>query len=60
MAKIYERLGNKDEAFRWLDMAFKNHVPYLIGDVPANPDLDGLRSDPRFSDLLRRLVPRSE
>ena len=60
MTKIYERLGNKDEAFRWLDMAFKNHVPYLIGDVPANPDLDGLRSDPRFSDLLRRLVPRSE
>ena len=60
MAKIYERLGNKDEAFRWLDIAFKNHVPYLIWDVPANPDLDGLRSDPRFSDLLRRLVPRSE
>jgi tetratricopeptide (TPR) repeat protein len=55
VAKAHERLGNKDEAFRWLDTAFKDRVPYLIWNLPANPDLDGLRSDPRYTDLLRRL-----
>jgi tetratricopeptide (TPR) repeat protein len=57
VARVYARLGNKDEAFRWLDTALKNHLPYLIWVLPANPDLDGLRSDPRFTDLLRRLGP---
>jgi len=60
VAKVYERLGNNDKAFRWLDTAFKDHVPYLIWDVPANPDLDGLRSDPRYTDLVRRLGPSSD
>ncbi len=52
---IYSRLGNKDEAFRWLDIAFRQHLPYLIWDLPASPALDGLRSDPRYADLLRRV-----
>ena len=60
IGKTYSRLGNKDEAFRRLDIAFKQHLPYLIWDLPADPALDGLRSDPRYTDLLRRLVPRSE
>jgi len=57
---IYSRLGNKDEAFRWLDIAFRQHLPYLVWDLSADPALDGLRSDPRYAGLLRRLVPRSE
>jgi TolB-like protein/DNA-binding winged helix-turn-helix (wHTH) protein/Tfp pilus assembly protein PilF len=60
IAKVYARLGNKDEAFRWLDTAFKNHLPYLIWNLPANPDLEALRSDPRYTDLLRRLQPGSD
>lgn len=60
VARVYTRLGNKDEAFRWLDTALKNHLPYLIWVLPANPDLDGLRSDPRYTDLLRRLEPGSD
>ena len=60
MGTIYWRLGNKDEAFRWLDIAFTQHLTYLIWDLPADPALDGLRSDPRYADLLRRLVPRPE
>ena len=55
IAEVYARLGNKDEAFRWLDTAFKNHVPYLIWDLPASPDLDSLGSDPRYTALLQRL-----
>jgi TolB-like protein/DNA-binding winged helix-turn-helix (wHTH) protein/Tfp pilus assembly protein PilF len=60
LAALNARLGNKDEAFRWLEQAFNDHVPYLIWDFPAGPEFDSLRSDPRYADLLRRLVPRSE
>jgi TolB-like protein/DNA-binding winged helix-turn-helix (wHTH) protein/Tfp pilus assembly protein PilF len=60
IAAIYTRLGQEDEAFRWLDVAFKRRLPHLIWDLPANPDFDDLRSDPRYADLLRRIVPRSE
>jgi len=56
----YTWLGNKDEAFRRLEKAFEDHLPYLIWFMPASPDLDGLRSDPRYAGLMRRLVPRPE
>jgi Tfp pilus assembly protein PilF len=60
IAKVYTRLGNKDEAFFWLDTAFKDHVPYLVWNLPANPALDGLRSEQHYTDLLRRLGPGSD
>jgi tetratricopeptide (TPR) repeat protein len=60
LAGVYMRLGNKDEAFRWLEKASKGHLPYLIWSLPADPEFDDLRSDPRYADLLRRLVPRPE
>lgn len=58
-AAIYTRLGNKDEALRWLQKAFSDHIPYLIWVLPASPDFDALRSDPRYAELLRHLVPRA-
>ncbi len=60
LAGVYTRLGNKHEAFRWLEKALKDHLPYLIWLLPANPAFDDLRSDPRYADLMRRLVPRPE
>lgn len=60
VVKIYERVGNKDEAFGLLDRAFEDHLPYLIWRLPADPDLDGLRSDTRYTALLQRLGPRSD
>jgi len=59
-AVVLARLGKKDEAFRWLEEEFSDRVPYLIWDLPAGPDLDTLRSDPRYADLMRRLVPRPQ
>ncbi len=59
-AIVNTRLRNKDEAFRWLEKALKDRLPYLIWDLPASPAFDDLRSDPRYAGLLRRLVPRSE
>ena len=57
---VLARLGKKNEAFWWLGKEFNDRLPYLIWDFPASPSFDALRSDPRFSDLLQRLVPRSE
>jgi len=55
IAMIYVALGEKDEAFRWLEVAYgpPNH-PYLPW-MRCIPEFKPLRDDPRFSDLLRRM-----
>jgi eukaryotic-like serine/threonine-protein kinase len=58
LAAIYAGLGEKEEAFRWLEKGYEQHsssMPYLTVD----PYWYGLRSDPRYADLLRRIgLPR--
>jgi serine/threonine protein kinase/Tfp pilus assembly protein PilF len=54
IATLYEGLGNKDQAFAWLDRAFAEH-DNSISDLSVDQELDSLRSDPRFAELLRRL-----
>ena len=51
-AIIYNGLGEKDQAFQWLEKAYKDRSgpPYLAIDLM----LDSLRPDPRFADLARR------
>ena len=53
IAEIYIGLGNKDQAFDWLHRAIdqKDWTVFLKSD----PLFDSLRSDPRFSELLRRV-----
>jgi TolB-like protein/tetratricopeptide (TPR) repeat protein len=53
IAEIYIGLGNKDQAFDWLHRAIdqKDWTVFLKSD----PLFDALRSDPRFSELLRRV-----
>jgi serine/threonine protein kinase/tetratricopeptide (TPR) repeat protein len=55
IALIYVALGEKDDAFRWLEAAYgpPNH-PYLPW-MSCAPGFKPLRDDPRFSDLLRRM-----
>ena len=53
MAEIYAQLGDKDEAFEWLEKAYERRT-YLMMYLKVAPNLDPLRSDPRFDDLLRR------
>jgi hypothetical protein len=50
---VYAALGEADEGFRWLDMAFAERSPW-IGYMRVDPRLAPLRSDPRFSRLLTR------
>jgi TolB-like protein/DNA-binding winged helix-turn-helix (wHTH) protein/Flp pilus assembly protein TadD len=53
VAEIYAELGRKDEAFEWLDKAYQERAIHFV-DIKVDPVLDPLRSDPRFTDLLRR------
>ena len=54
IATIYQDLGEKDQAFEWLEKAYADRS-WDLTFLRVNPSLDSLRSDPRFADLLRRL-----
>jgi TolB-like protein/DNA-binding winged helix-turn-helix (wHTH) protein/Tfp pilus assembly protein PilF len=54
-ALAYTGMGNKDEAFAWLQKALAEHSFVLLA-LKVDPAYDPLRSDPRFQDLLRRLA----
>jgi hypothetical protein len=51
---VQASLGNKDEAFKWLDQALDGRFGPLIY-LKVNPIWDPLRSDPRFAERLRRV-----
>ncbi len=53
IALVYAGLGDKNEAFLWLNDAFRSHDAGLVY-LKVDPCLDPLRSDPRFDDLMRR------
>ena len=47
-------LGEKDEAFASLEKAYQQRE-YELTLLRVSPEMDNLRSDPRFTDLLRRV-----
>jgi serine/threonine protein kinase/Flp pilus assembly protein TadD len=54
IATVYIGLGEKDQAFEWLEKAYEARNFGLIL-LKVDPWFDNLRSDPRFQDLLRRM-----
>ena len=52
-ALLNTQLGQKDEAFAWLEKAFDERDPVIV-QLKIDPEFDSLRDDPRFQDLLRR------
>jgi tetratricopeptide (TPR) repeat protein len=54
IAEIYVALGDKDQAFTWLDKAFEDRYAFL-SDVRITPQFDSLRSDSRYAALVRRM-----
>jgi len=54
IAAIHAGLGEKDQAFIWLEKAYEERSGWLIW-LRAEPISDPLRSDPRFQDLLCRV-----
>jgi serine/threonine-protein kinase len=54
IAIIKVGLGDKDQAFAWLNKAYEDRAFFLV-DLKVEPEVDPLRADPRFQDLLRRM-----
>jgi glycerol kinase len=54
IAHLYTRLGEKEQAFVWLDKAYEEHDMWLA-TLKVEPKWDSLRSDPRFQELERRV-----
>lgn len=53
IALVYAGLGDKNEAFAWLDEAYQTNSEGLT-NLKIDPCLDPLRTDPRFARLLER------
>lgn len=54
IAGIYAGLGEKEQALAWLERAYQARSDYLVF-VRMDPLWDGLRLEPRFQDLMRRI-----
>jgi len=54
VARIYAGLGEKDEAWTWVQRAYEEHDPGL-SDIGSWPGNDLLRSDPRVRELIQRM-----
>jgi len=50
----YLGLGDKEEAFAWLEQGYKEHSNILQW-LKVHPYFDPLRDDPRFKDLVHRV-----
>jgi serine/threonine-protein kinase len=54
LATYYARMGKKDQAFAWLEKAYAAHSDAVLR-LKEEVLLDNLHSDPRYTDLLRRV-----
>jgi tetratricopeptide (TPR) repeat protein len=54
MALICTGLGEKDQAFAWLERAYEERS-FRLAWLKVEPRWDRLRSDPRFTQLLQRV-----
>jgi serine/threonine protein kinase/Tfp pilus assembly protein PilF len=54
IAMIHIGLGNKDQVFQWLEKARKEHSTTMAW-LRVDATLDSFRSDPRFTELLKKM-----
>jgi tetratricopeptide (TPR) repeat protein len=59
VALIHVGLGQRDQAFEWLDKALLERSDQMIY-LTVEPRLDPVRSDSRFTDLVRRVGINAE
>jgi len=54
VAAVHAALGKKDQAFAWLEKAYRERDSWLVF-VKVEPMFDPLHDDPRFFSFLRRM-----
>jgi tetratricopeptide (TPR) repeat protein len=54
IASVYAAMGDKDQALAQLEQAYQDRS-FWMAFLKVDPEMDSLRSDPRFQDLMRRL-----
>jgi TolB-like protein/Flp pilus assembly protein TadD len=54
IGSIHAALGENDEAFRWLQQAFKDRCDCMVW-LKTEPWLGSIRTDPRYHELIRRV-----
>jgi DNA-binding winged helix-turn-helix (wHTH) protein/TolB-like protein/Flp pilus assembly protein TadD len=56
IAVIHSALGNKEQAFRWLERIPNKKGKNIAVRLRFDPRLDHLRSDPRFTPLVQQIL----
>jgi hypothetical protein len=51
---MYAELGDKDQAFRWFDIAYRERDRLLL-NLKTDYGLDLIRLDPRYAELLQKV-----
>jgi TolB-like protein/DNA-binding winged helix-turn-helix (wHTH) protein/tetratricopeptide (TPR) repeat protein len=54
LTAAYARLGQEDEAVDWIERAFREREGWLAY-LNVSPHFDGLRTNPRFRDIVARI-----
>ena len=54
IAQLYSSIGDKDQAFAWLNTAREEHNLWLVR-IRTDRGFDQLRSDPRYAELLNKI-----
>jgi TolB-like protein len=54
VALAYFCLGENDKGFEWLEHLYSRRE-FLLASIKIWPELDGVRADPRYLDLVKRL-----
>jgi eukaryotic-like serine/threonine-protein kinase len=54
IAMMYIALNDREQALIWLEKAYRGHSP-MMAWLKADPRFDGIRPEPRFQDLMRRV-----
>jgi TolB-like protein len=54
IARFCADLGDKEQAFQWLDTAYREH-DWLLNHLQTEFQFDSMRSDPRFAELVNKV-----
>ncbi|MBA3650348.1 MAG: hypothetical protein H0W66_02415 [Chthoniobacterales bacterium] len=54
LASIWDGLGDRDQAFAWLEKDFQQHSAELQA-ITWRVQFRPIRRDPRYADLIRRM-----